>query len=160
MGKCYVGHRHILRRTYPRYLANVTAKSDSLYWGTLIIPLMHNRGSWKEKVIQFNGSLIEHWTRTQDNHRTKDRNQCVWIMTCNRRSGITSATVACQNSQFNGLMVNQGQRTNLQQFFVNLINFQFEYWKNEDSLCSYFFERNLNLASDYRKNYFEKLTFP
>ena len=42
-------------------------------------------------------------------------------------------------------------------FFANLINFQLEYWKNEDSLCSYFFERNLNLASEYKKKLFWKI---
>ena len=47
----------------------------------------------------------------------------------------------------------------ISRFLVNLVNFQSEYWKNKDSLCSYFFERNLNLASEYIKDYFEKLTF-
>ena len=44
-------------------------------------------------------------------------------------------------------------------FFANLINFQLEYWKNEDSLCSYFFERNLNLQSDFENFDFEIFIF-
>ena len=35
---------------------------------------------------------------------------------------------------------------------------QLEFWKSENSLCSYFFERNPNLQSDLRNSDFEKWT--
>ena len=34
-------------------------------------------------------------------------------------------------------------------YFTYLTNFQLEFWKKESSLCTQFFGRNLNLASDF-----------
>ena len=36
--------------------------------------------------------------------------------------------------------------------------FLWEYLKKESSLCTYFFERNLNQQSEFRKNHLEKST--
>ena len=43
-------------------------------------------------------------------------------------------------------------------FSLILDVFPSEFWKSENSLCSYFFERNLNLQSELRNSDFEKLT--
>ena len=45
-------------------------------------------------------------------------------------------------------------------YFQKLLSFAFltmfpsEYWKMENSLCTYFFERNLNLLSDFKNSHF------
>ena len=44
------------------------------------------------------------------------------------------------------------------QFFIILTKFPLEFLKKKNSLCRYFFERNLNLQSELKKNQFEKLT--
>ena len=44
------------------------------------------------------------------------------------------------------------------QFFIFLTKFLLEFLKKKNSLCRYFFKRNLNLQSELKKNQFEKLT--
>ena len=45
-------------------------------------------------------------------------------------------------------------------FCTYLTNFQLEFWKKESSLCTHFFKRNLNLASELQKKWFWKIDFP